>query len=84
MGSPSLLIQKLDVFIRKYYLNRLIRGVLFGGGVLLGSGLFLFLLEYFGNFGIAGKNLVFLGVGGGWCGCSFPLHPMAAASMGTN
>ena len=62
MGNPSLLIQKLDVFIRKYYLNRLIRGVFFGGGVLLGSGLFLFLLEYFGNFGIAGRTLFFWGL----------------------
>ena len=62
MRGSSLLIQKLDVFIRKYYLNRLMRGVLLGGGLLLASGLFLFLLEYFGNFGILGRTVFFWGL----------------------
>lgn len=61
MRSANLLIQKLDVFIRKYYLNRLMRGVLFGGGIILASGLSLFLLEYLGNFGVVGRTIFF------WC-----------------
>jgi hypothetical protein len=78
MRSSSLLIQKLDVFIRKYYLNRLMRGVLFGGGVILASGLFLFLLEYFGNFGIAGRTLFFwaLVLGIGFVVARFMLWPL--------
>ncbi|HAD22005.1 MAG TPA: hypothetical protein DCF87_07830, partial [Opitutae bacterium] len=62
MRSSSLIIQKLDVFIRKYYLNRLIRGVLFGSGIILASGLVLFLLEYLGNFGIIGRTIFFWGL----------------------
>lgn len=59
MRNSSLLIQKLDVFIRKYYLNRLMRGVLFGGGIILASGLFFFLVEYLGNFGVIGRTFFF-------------------------
>lgn len=29
------LLQKIDVFIRKYYLNQLIRGLIYSGGGIL-------------------------------------------------
>lgn len=42
----ELLIQKLDAFIRKYYLNQLLRGSLLFLGLLLGFYLFISLFEY--------------------------------------
>ena len=42
----ELLIQKLDAFIRKFYLNKLLRGVLLFVGLLLGFYLFISLFEY--------------------------------------
>ena len=42
----ELLIQKLDAFIRKFYLNKLLRGTLLFVGLLLGFFLFISLFEY--------------------------------------
>lgn len=42
----ELLIQKLDAFIRKFYLNKLLRGALLFVGLLLGFYLFISLFEY--------------------------------------
>ena len=57
----SLLIEKLDQFIRKYYLNQLIKGSLYSIGLIL----FLFcsfnLLEYFFYFGTTGRKILFFG-----------------------
>jgi hypothetical protein len=46
MDNYSLLIQKLDQFIRKYYANQLIRGTLFSIGLVLVLFLTMALLEY--------------------------------------
>lgn len=57
----EVLLNKLDLFIRRYYLNLLIKGgLLFGAGFLL---LFLVfsLLEYFGYFGSLVRTILFYG-----------------------
>ena len=46
MNNYELLIQKLDAFIRKFYLNKLLRGTLLFVGLLLGFYLFISLSEY--------------------------------------
>ncbi|NNE26774.1 MAG: DUF4175 domain-containing protein [Saprospiraceae bacterium] len=54
MSNYDLLIQKLDQFIRKYYLNQLIRGVLYSSAVIIGLFLAFTLLEheFFFNTGV--------------------------------
>ncbi|MEE4177216.1 MAG: hypothetical protein V2I46_06870 [Bacteroides sp.] len=57
----EILLDKLDQFIRRYYLNLLIKGaLLFGAGFLL---IFLVfsLLEYFGYFGSLVRSILFYG-----------------------
>lgn len=58
-ANYSLLIEKLDQFIRKYYLNQLIKGSLY----FLGLVLFLFIafnvLEYYFYFGTGVRKLMF-------------------------
>ena len=46
-GSYQELIFKLDQFIRKYYLNQLVRGSLYTLGLVLGTFLLFNVLEYF-------------------------------------
>lgn len=46
----QILIQKLDEFIRRYYKNQLIKGVLYSAGIILGGFTFSVLLEYFAEF----------------------------------
>jgi len=46
----SLLIEKLDEFIRKYYVNQLLRGALYTVGAVLGLFILLNLLEYYFYF----------------------------------
>lgn len=50
MENYQLLIQKLDQFIRKYYVNKLLRGALYSTGLILGLFLANSLLEYFFYF----------------------------------
>lgn len=45
-----LLISKLDQFIRKYYINQMIRGALYSTGLILGLFLAMALLEYYNYF----------------------------------
>ena len=47
MHNYELLLQKLDAFIRKYYLNKLLRGALLFIGLLLGFYVFISLAELF-------------------------------------
>lgn len=58
-ASYSLLIDKLDAFIRKYYKNQLIRGAIYSLGALTAFFLFTATLEYFGQFGITGRAILF-------------------------
>ncbi len=57
----DLLIAKLDAFIRKFYKDRLIRGVLYSVGLLVGFFLMAALLEHVGRFGTTARTLLF------WC-----------------
>lgn len=57
------IIDKLDSFIRKYYLNRLIKGSLYFVGIGLGFILFIDLIEHVFRFGNTGRQtLFFIGV----------------------
>ncbi len=57
--SYNILIRKLDEFIKKYYKNRLIKGGLYFATLLLMFYLFVNLFEYFGNFGILTRTIIF-------------------------
>ena len=54
-----LLIEKLDAFIRKYYVNKLIRGALYSVGTILGLFLIAAVLEYFYYFDTTGRKILF-------------------------
>ncbi len=51
--------EKLDAFIRKYYKNQLIKGLIYGIGLVLAFFLIANLLEYFGQFQPAGRAVLF-------------------------
>lgn len=53
------LISKLDEFIRKYYKNQLIRGLLYTVAILLSGYLTISLLEYFAHFDPAVRTVLF-------------------------
>jgi hypothetical protein len=55
----SLLIEKLDVFIRKYYINQLLRGALYTVGALLGLFIALNVLEYYLYFNTGMRTFLF-------------------------
>lgn len=50
-GNYSYLINKIDEFIRKYYLNKIVRGSIYLSAALFTSYLIITSLEYYGNFG---------------------------------
>lgn len=60
----ELLIQKLDAFIRKFYLNKLLRGSLLFIGLLLGFYLFISLFEYQLYFSSAVRKILLAGFAG--------------------
>jgi hypothetical protein len=63
----SLLIEKLDGFIRKYYINQLLRGALYSVGAILGLFILLNVLEYYLYFGTGARTAMlwgFLGLSG--------------------
>lgn len=53
------LIKKLDAFVRKYYRNKAIRGLLIATALLTAGFLVFTLAEYFGRFGILGRTVLF-------------------------
>jgi flagellar basal body-associated protein FliL len=53
------LIKKIDDFIRKYYLNKLVRGAIWLSGIFLLSYLFLIVSEYYSYFSINTKTILF-------------------------
>ncbi|QJD96158.1 hypothetical protein HH214_09890 [Mucilaginibacter robiniae] len=59
VDNYTLLIDKVNTFIRKYYLNNLLRGLIFLGAGLLSAYLVIVVLEYFGNFDIALRSILF-------------------------
>ena len=60
MAAPNALIGKIDAFTRKYYLNRLIQGVLVGAVLWMVFYLLLNGLEYFSWFPPKGRFVLFL------------------------
>ena len=59
MAQRGSLIQKLDEFIRAYYLNQLVNGALRSLAVLVCAGIGFALVESIGRFGIAGRTVLF-------------------------
>jgi hypothetical protein len=55
----ELLISKINFFIRKYYLNNLLRGLIFLGAGLFSAYVVITLCEYFGNFNTAFRTILF-------------------------
>lgn len=53
------LLAKLDEFIRKYYKNQLIRGLLYSTGAVLAFFLAIAVLEYYGHFDTAFRTVLF-------------------------
>jgi hypothetical protein len=60
-SAYNLLLSKLDEFIRKYYKNQLIRGLLYAVGILLMGWLTISVLEYFAHFGTLVRTVLFWG-----------------------
>lgn len=52
-------IKKIDDFIRKYHLNKIVRGIIWFCAIFLLSFLLLVIAEYFGYFGIYLKTFLF-------------------------
>ena len=57
--QQNILILKLDEFIRKYYKNQLIKGLLYTSGLLVAAFLFLVVAEYFAEFGTTTRTILF-------------------------
>ncbi len=57
----SLLIEKLDGFIRKFYINQLLRGALYTVGAVLGLFILLNVLEYYFYFNTSVRTGMFWG-----------------------
>ncbi|MDI9341292.1 MAG: DUF4175 family protein [Sediminibacterium sp.] len=57
--ETSILIEKLEEFIRKYYKNQLIKGVLYASGLLLSAFLTVVVFEYFGEFNTTVRTILF-------------------------
>lgn len=55
------LIQKLDAFIRKYYKNQVIRGVIYTVGALALFFLLTNVIEFLGHLGTLGRTILFYG-----------------------
>jgi len=58
-NTNNILIQKLDEFVRKYYKNQLLKGVIYSSGILLSAFLSVVLLEYFGEFSTTVRAILF-------------------------
>jgi len=55
----TLLIDKINTFIKKYYLNKILRGLLFLGAGLFSAYVVFTLSEYFGNFNTTFRTVLF-------------------------
>lgn len=58
-AGQTLLIEKLDRFIRKYYLNRMLRGLLYSLALIVGAYLLITALEAVGRFSSAVRTVLF-------------------------
>ncbi len=59
ISQYEVLIQKLDEFIRKYYKNQLLRGLIYSFASLLAFYLIVTTLEYFGHFNTVARTILF-------------------------
>ncbi len=57
--SQNILLLKLDEFIRKYYKNQFIKGLLYTCGLLVAAFLFLVIAEYFAEFSTTTRTVLF-------------------------
>ena len=57
--TQNILVRKLDDFIRKFYKNQLIKGLFYTTGLLVAAFLFLVVAEYFAEFGIVTRTILF-------------------------
>lgn len=67
MSAFDRLLSQIDAFIRKFYKNQIIKGVLLFIGILILTYLFMVTLEYFGRFSSVVRGLLlfsFIGVNG--------------------
>ncbi len=77
-GSKNILFAKLEKFIRKYYLNKVVKGVLISLIILLLFFLAVNICEYFGYFDtIARKTIFFSFIGiGSLVFCYYIIYPL--------
>lgn len=59
MVNESPVIEKIDRFIRKYYKNRLVRGLIYTAAVLLSLFIIVVVLEHFGYFSMGVRTFLF-------------------------
>ena len=59
--SDNIIVQKLDEFIRKYYKNQLVKGLLYSVGLVLLFYIGFSTLEYFAEFGTTVRTILFYG-----------------------
>lgn len=57
--SYTQLLHKIDEFTRKYYLNKLLRGFIYAGGIIITYFLLINLLEYFFFLPTIGRKILF-------------------------
>jgi hypothetical protein len=55
----DILIGKINIFIRRYYLNKFLRGLIFLGAGLFTAYVVIALSEYFGNFNVIFRTVLF-------------------------
>ncbi len=60
-NSQNILLLKLDEFIRKYYKNKLVKGLLYTSGLLVAAFLCLVVAEYFAEFNTSIRTVLFYG-----------------------
>src|ERR1700729_1586257 len=55
----ELLIDKINIFIRKYYFNKFLRGLIFLGAGLFSAYVVITVSEYFGDFNSTFRTILF-------------------------
>lgn len=59
LENYELLISKIDTFIRKYYFNNLLRGLIFLGAGIFSAYILITVSEYYGNFNSGFRTFLF-------------------------
>ena len=61
MSAFDRLLNQIDGFIRKFYKNQIVKGLLLFTGILVASYLFVITVEYFGRFNSLVRGALLLG-----------------------